>query len=240
VYRTFADVPTHGAGHEGEHWVGSTRAYTHATMLAMAAGSAIEPLGEDHALLPLLVAATALQQRAIHVLDFGGGMGISFLHLRRAVSSAIRVRYTVIETEPVCAAARGLYAMDDRIAFVSELPASLEPVDIVYVRSALQYVEDYATLLRRLVSYGPRHVLLAALAAGDIPTFASAQINLEGSVIPYWFHGVDGIAAILAEEGYGLVVRTPSDYSFRHRMDVPRSHRLDRGVNLVFRRIAAT
>lgn len=188
-------------------------------------------LGE-RALLPLAVAAAAQSGRPVRVLDFGGGMGISYVDVRAAVAQAIEVDYLIVETARVCEVGRQFYRPMDRVKFIDSLPETVDPIDVVYVRSALQYIEDYAAILRRLLRYRPRRVLFVELSAGDIPTYATAQLNVPGSVIPYWFHNIDEILAIAGEEGYTPLLRM-SAVRRLPRQEVPRSHQLARACHLL-------
>jgi putative methyltransferase (TIGR04325 family) len=145
----------------------------------------------------------------------------------------------VIENEAVCLVGRRLYGPDDTITFMSALPGDIPALDIVHCRSALQYVDDYQALLRRLLRYRPRFALFLELAAGNIPTYATAQLNLRGSVIACWFHSLDEIVGIARDEGYAPLVRMPSG-RFLPAAAVPPSHRLERPSTVLFGRVAST
>lgn len=235
VYAGFAHVPVVGPGHSGD-WVRQLRAATELSVRALRAKGA-PSLEGDRALLPLLSAMCAIPRHGVKVLDFGGGMGTSYVDVRLALQPAIQVAYTIVEIDAVCHAARGLYTEADRVTFVTAVPDRLADLDIVYIRTALQYVEDYRGLLVRLLALKPRYMLLAKLAAGAIPTFATAQMNLPGSVVPCWFHDVREIIQIAASEKYSLLMRTPSDDLVRG-LAVPSTHRIERATNLLFSRDA--
>jgi putative methyltransferase (TIGR04325 family) len=233
VYARYADVPVRGPGFSGSYWTRLTRETTQAAIRALATGDAASPRG-DRSLLPALAATVAKEQGDVAVLDFGGGMGIGYIDLRASIGPDVPVRFLVVEVEEVCAAGRTLFPGDRSITFVSRLddvPAGR--VDIVYISSALQYVDDWRDLLRRLVARGPAYVLFANVSAGDIPTFATAQRNVPGSVLAYWFIGLDDLTAVLRAEGYRLRDSTLSDRRLP-RIAVPKSHRITRGRNLLF------
>jgi putative methyltransferase (TIGR04325 family) len=234
VYERHADVPASGPGFGGDLWVRGTREYTEDALRALRSSrGAGSPFG-DHGLLPLLVGGVAMDRRA-HVLDFGGGMGIGYAHTRAALTRDIAVQYSIIENERVCAEGRTLFGHEDDVTFFSQLPETQDDVDIVYMRSALQYVEDYTALLNGLLRYRPRYFLFVTLSAGDIPTFATAQRNLPGSVLAYWFHDVREIVRLMDEAGYALLMRTASEDRLQG-VAVPKSHRLERACNLLFAR----
>lgn len=233
VYAGFADVPSAGPGHEGD-WVRQLRAATEISVRALRANERPSVDGE-RALLPFLCAVCAADGHGVKVLDFGGGMGTSFVDVRLALARDIPLAYSIVEIDAVCQAARGLYNPADGVEFMTTVPDQLADLDVVHIRTALQYVDDYRGLLVQLLRLRPRYVLLAKLAAGEIPTFATAQLNLPGSVVPCWFHDVREIVAIAAAEGYSLRMRRPSNDVVRG-LAVPSTHRIGRAMDLLFAR----
>jgi len=237
VYPHLRDVPSSGSGFGGSIWLEGTRKDTERALRSLIddGGPSIAP-SEDHALLPLLAGTVAAGKGAIRILDFGGGMGIGYVHVRAALDPGVRVHYTILETSEVARAGSRLFAGSDEVRFITAVPEALPDIDILYSRTALQYAEDYAGLLRGLLRQRPRFVLLVTLQAGDIPTFATAQRNLPGSVLPAWFFRFEDIATIFRDAGYELVMRESSSYPFGERLAVPPSHRLEHACNVLFAR----
>lgn len=232
VYPRLRDVPARGPGFSGEIWVEGTRRETEAALRRLRAGTvATGPLGE-RGLLPLVAAAAVRNDRPMRILDFGGGMGIGYVDLRGALPLDVEIDYLVVETERVCEVGRALYVADEPVTFHTALPASPEPIDIIHVRSALQYVDEYEAVLAQLLRYGPRYALFVELSAGDIPTHATAQLNVPGSIIPYWFHDVREILGIAMDEGYAPLLRLRAELPIVGQ-DVPPDHRLDRACHLL-------
>ena len=106
-------------------------------------------------------------------------------------------------------------------------------MDIVYTCSAMQYVEDYADLLKALCAYRPKYFLFVKLSAGDIPTYATAQKNVPGTVIPYLFLNVEEVIRIMKGNGYGLIYRCLLDREY-DQGNFPPEYRLGRACNLLF------
>jgi putative methyltransferase (TIGR04325 family) len=226
----FRDVPARGPGYDGWVWLEGTRRSAERAIAVAREGSplALGGLG-DHALLPLLVAS--LRRDAVSVLDFGGGMGIGWAAVRATVPD-IALRYWIVETEGTLDVGRTLFRPEDGVTFSSELPDSWRG-DIVYSRSALMYVEDHSSVLRRLFAYGAPYVLLVETMAGAFPTYASAQLNLPGSVLAHWFFDLDELVSAARSAGYRLALRLPSSRAMRGQR-VPPSHRLERASSLLF------
>ena len=123
------------------------------------------------------------------------------------------------------------------MAFDTSLDGARAAPDIVYANSVLPYIEDYAALLKKLAGLGARYLLVARLAGGSYPTYATRQLNLKGQVLPYWFHNTEEIKGILRSSGYALAYEglTGPEYDQRN---FPASHRVGRMRNLLFRRQA--
>jgi putative methyltransferase (TIGR04325 family) len=236
VYRRYRDVPARGPGYDGPVWAERSRAQAQRELAELRAGvGTAAQLRGDRAVLPAIAADVERRRGEVAVVDFGGAEGFGYIDLRRALGPAARIRYDIVETPAVCAEGRRLFADDGAIRFhmsVEDVPAG---ADIVFISTALQYIEDYAALLRRLAGLGAEHLVLVKLAAGAIPTYATAQLNLPGSVLAHWLLSLDEVVALLRQEGYDLAARTPSDRRLVG-FAVPKAYRIERAVNLVFRR----
>lgn len=229
-------MPVRGPGFNGAFWVAATKARTLKAQTALRARRTEPslPAGE-RALLPLLAASVAARRGKVSILDFGGGMGIGYVDILRALRAPAEVRYVVVETDEVSAEGGAIFGGDKSISFVSRVLDAGRDFAIVHVNSALQYIEDYRGLVRQLAGVGAEFVLFVNMSAGKIPTYATAQLNVPGSVLAYWFLNLDEVIALLREEGYALVMETSADRQLRG-FDVPPEYRLEHGTNLLFAR----
>jgi putative methyltransferase (TIGR04325 family) len=234
IYPHYRDVPGSGDGFEGKTWVGMSRSLIE-NLLAIYRRDGIIPGGEieGHNLLPLLAVQACEGREQVRVLDFGGGLGVAYLHLLSSLVDGQNVDYWIIETPQICEVGRQLFAHDGRIHFTSSLPDKLSDVDIVYMNSVLQYIEDYTTLLKRLCAYRSRYCLFTRLSAGDIPTYATAQKNVPGSVIPYWFINIQELVQLMNAEQYHLLFRDILAREY-DQSNLPEMYRLRRMCNLLF------
>lgn len=231
VYDRFSDVPASGQPFDGTLWPAMAGAAV--TRAAAARSAAWSMSAGDHAVLSIVAALTLEAENACTILDYGGGSGDAFEHVLGTVADTSMLRYHVIERPAVAAVGEHLWAADARVRFHTDLP-TLAP-HIVYVSSALQYVEDYRGLLQQLARYAARFVLLAKLSAGRFPTYATAQRNLDGASIPYWFINGDEIIAILDGAGYRLVFKSALDREY-DQANFPAHYRMGRASNLLFAR----
>lgn len=235
VYKHYRDVPASGVGYKNAAVVSAMLDHTRKIKEDLATGSGlVEVCGEDNLLFPLLGAAASTGQ-PLKILDFGGGLGEGYLCLKAAMAGP--VEYHIVELERTCVDGRRLFEGAGDIFFHDTTPQGLEKVDIVHINSALQYIEDYRGLLKRLADYRPRYILLVRLSAGDFPTFATVQRNFKGMRIPHWFFNIKEITQILAAQGYRLVYKKPAARSYSQD-SLPPEYRLSGGrmSNLLFSR----
>lgn len=240
VYPSFDQVPKRGPGFNQSKLVRKFElSLKKVRKVARAHCSVPREPRYEQSVLPVIAGIVSAEFGRVRVLDFGGGIGIDFLRLCTALPEASRIQFTVIESPRVSVAGRREFAEDDRIHFQSRLPQRLRS-DIVHIGSSLQYIRDWQRVLLDLVRVArPRYFLFTDLPAGDIPTFASAQIYY-GSTIPYWFFNVSDILAVM--RSLGFVLCSQSAYEYKHLgryrnfpvSNLPPRYRLPYACNLLF------
>jgi putative methyltransferase (TIGR04325 family) len=237
IYAHYRDVPTSGHGFNGDVWINKTYAYTQ-SVLASAKKYGTIPTGVagEHMLLPLLAAAVCREAGGkVRILDFGGGMGIAYVHLLSSLVNCGSIDYHIVESEGVCERGARLFEHDERIHFSAQLPVGLADLDILYMSSALQYVEDYPSLLKALSAFQARYFLFAKLSAGDFPTYATAQKNVPGTTLAYWFINAQEIIEIMAAGGYSLIYKSALEQQY-DQSNFPEKYRMGQTCNLLFSR----
>jgi putative methyltransferase (TIGR04325 family) len=235
VYAGFEAIPGAKPGFDDDAWAAATLRSTEQVRSDCSANGKVAVTG-DNQLLPL-VGVAAAAGGYLKVLDFGGGLGISFLHLCASIAHPERVEYHVVETPRLCDEGSRFFTGEPHIRFHAALPTAIADLDIVYLNSSLQYVEDYRALLVRLCALAPRFVLLVRCAAGKTPTFATAQVTLPGKRIPYWFLNVDELVSILRGLGYELVFSARASTKL-NQASLPHEYRQEWAMNLLFAREA--
>jgi len=193
VYRSFAEVPSAGAGFAGDVWAEHLSRQHEAAR----SGAWNDEFVHEHEALLLLI---CLIGRPLHIVDYGGGYGASY-HYVRAMLPNVLMRYDVVEVPAVVAAAP---RSGDELRFSTSFDDGVP--DIVFVKSALQYVEDYRGTLASLFGLASRFVLLEKFSGVTSASYVSAQRNVEGSVFPYWFLSIDEITGIAKDARYDCVL----------------------------------
>lgn len=233
VYQHFRDVPVSGLGFDGDVWVSESRTYAEALLAASKEGPIPEEEIGNHTLLSLLASVICNNQGRVRILDFGGGMGVTYLQVTSNLVECGSVEYHIVENESICETGKRFFENDGRIHFHTRLPDNISDVDVVFTRGALQYIEDYKELINNLVSYNPMCILFDALPAGNIPTHATAQRNVKGSVIPCWFFNLDEILDLMASRKYVLIFRGVSEQE-HDQSNFPKEYRQERRTHLLF------
>ncbi len=200
VYKSLSEVQALGPGFDGDVW------------LTQSMSRFFNPVEDDAARHLALLAATLLSKNSpVKILDFGGNLGFGYTPLMRMLSNPAQLEYQVIETARVCSEGKKLFAADTHISFHDALPAANTVFNIVYSRSSLQYIDDYAGLLLTLAAYKAEFILLAGLPLSAGVTFATAQKNVSGSVIPFWFFKASEIVDIMSRSGYRLMYKSDAE-----------------------------
>jgi putative methyltransferase (TIGR04325 family) len=203
VYANFQEVPTSGPGFQGEVWLSLCRQRLAALLEAKSENYFLSEQNGEIGLLSLL-ASFGKKTGAVRILDFGGGLGFTYLLLKKTLVGS-SLDYHIVENTSLCGEGRNLFKDDPSLHFHSEPPSSGEPFNIVFVSTALQYIQNYRAMIDTLLAVRPRFFFLSRFSTSlTQPTFATAQVNVKGSRIPYWVMNGDEIVALLKERGYTL------------------------------------
>lgn len=234
IYSHFRDVPVEGRGFADDDWRRLSCKYLHAIRHEAQQHRIIADNSLGARLpLPLVASWIAQDTKRIRILDLGGGLGPDYLVLVSSLAPDVKVDYLIVEDAEMCDIGAEVFAGERGIRFSTSLPEDGTAFDLVYMNAVLQYLEDYPSMVRRLCSYNSRYVLAVRLLAGRIPTYATAQKNHPGSIIPVWFFNDQELTDRFADQGYRLLsttcMRWPHDMS-----NFPESHRLSAYMNLLF------
>lgn len=201
TYESFFDVPVCGNGFESDKWINDTYNKTVESYDDIKNNKRYDV---KFNISPLYITSSIISSdETLKILDFGGGMGISFIELISVLPDNKNISFTVIEGKGVCEKASIIYENDNRIRFCTQLPTN-ELYDVIHISSSLQYVENWKGLLKELSKYDAKYFIFNDLPAGDIEkTYATIQ-NYYDSKIPYWFFQLDDVIEEMNINGYKL------------------------------------
>ena len=156
-------------------------------------------------LLSPIVAMMLNNQSQIDILDFGGGLGIGYMTLKESIVNARqKINYTILELPEICKQGKELHK--DEINFLDNFPDTNE-FQLIHSSSAIQYIEDWQNLIKKLCSYNAKYILMSDVFAGDFETFVTLQ-NYYSNKIPHWFFKFSDFIEIFNQNGYFLEMRT--------------------------------
>ncbi|MCX7149706.1 MAG: methyltransferase, TIGR04325 family [Rhodocyclales bacterium] len=159
----------------------------------------------------IVSAVLSMLNKPLSVLDIGGGVGTMYFSLK--ASCDIELDYTVMELPTTCEMGRKLLP---EVKFVSGVPA--EHFDAVTFCSALQYFEDYKSIIAEALQGLPDTVILTDTPTGPADTFSCAQLNIAGRAIPIWVFNQTEIIELFEAQGYRLRMKALSHFPF-HNFD---------------------
>ena len=236
IYPGFHDVPVFGPGHDSPHWLENSLGLTKHFLRAWRQERSIPAhVWAMRSLMPLAAAMIAPANGKLRVLDFGGGMGTDYICLRSCLDAAVCVDYHVVDGEQSCAYGDELFQGDRSISFHRRLPSDIGPVNLVYSSQALQYVDDFVSLLTSLAAYQAPYFMLVSVPVGEAPRFATAQINFPDTCVPYWFFNRTEMLDLMDHLGYRRIYVSCPDRIYD--MDnFPVTHRVPQHTNWLFAR----
>ena len=177
---------------------------------------------------------SGLHLNDIGMLDIGGGYGETYLHLKQATTK--RFQYRVFELPFTINQSTPEFLEFEEIKFCE----SLHDVDIVphvvYFGSSLQYFNDYKKILIEAMNYQAHFIVISDTPMGSIDTFACAQVNMPGIVIPRWVFNQNEISLILRSGGYELIHDSSNYYPFHNFNNYPLNYQGTAHKNTIFMR----
>lgn len=184
--------------------------------------------------LPVLISSLWEEDKSLRILDFGGGLGSTYLYVKSLLNPQQELIYTIVENEEICKAGKEFYRNDSKIRFLHDLPKS-EFFDIIHLGSSMHYVDDWLSLLEKFKKMKPRYLLFSDLPAADIKSFVTLQ-NFAGNKIPVRFWNINEFVSSTSDLGFKLILKSrfvnkyiDSFQSFH------KNHRLNYFSQLIFR-----
>lgn len=161
----------------------------------------------------LTVFATLLtiigSHRKVIALDFGGGIGNTYVPLMAYVRDNLDFEYHIVDTPNNCALGRELFMDEGRIIFHEAVPEI--PLDLLLSSSTIQYIEGWRDVLQILLRLRPLYAVLTRLPTTEGKTFATKQ-NIVVSYGPHngrfigsayhWFFNRRELKNVMKDNGY--------------------------------------
>ena len=205
IYQNIHEVKTVGNGFNSDTWVNQSKVKVQEYLANVNESNPIPPIPLRPTSLALVATMVRKNQEGSQkIIDFGGGLGFSYLSFIQSCRQATNYEYHIIESPEICKAGEEILSGYPNLFFHPDIQGlPFEKVDIIYMNSVLQYITDWKSLLAYLLGLKTKVFLMDDVPAGDIPTFATAQ-NYYESKLPCWFFNVSEIITFFESYDYTL------------------------------------
>ncbi len=120
----------------------------------------------------LVVARTAVGRSGLRILDFGGGLGIHALAIKRLLPS-VQFDYTVCELAEIADIGKH---KNTAVRFISTLEEAGNVYELIYASSSIQYVRDWRGLVANLCKKSECNIFITRTPfVFNGPTFVTLQ-----------------------------------------------------------------
>jgi len=243
VYANFSEVRTEETVFEESIWLAKIMGRARQQVAQSDDDSAVAAvaLTSDYA-LPFVAALTVRRGQSLRILDFGGGMGTSYLPLVKMLPVGQPIDFVVVENAAVCRAGAEFFEGDEGIRFKEDIPPPGQEYGIVHCGSSLHYIDEWEHLLDKFVALQPQYLLFADLPAADNRSFVTTQL-FHGQRICVRFWNFAEFVEAVEKRGFELVFRSRYRGYYLEKDASPPTgdfdelHRLDYFSQLVFRRV---
>ena len=190
-------------------------------------------------LLPLIVSlALEAKKKKITVLDYGGGMGNSYLDCLDALAGCnVHIEYHVIDLEQTIKYGMKIFPEDMDIHFHSSIPNFYSDIDIIYIGSTLQYIDNYQELIEKIARLSSKYIFLTDNFMGKTETFATAQVNMKNRQMSYWIFKLSEIIDLMSINGYQKISTTKNYQPFHHFDNFSDEYKINDSYNLLFKEV---
>jgi len=190
--------------------------------------------------LPFIVSTQLDMKHECKILDFGGGLGTSYLTVKSMLPTTAKFKFTIIENERLCKKGNELFHDEINITFSPTIPES-ELFTLAYAGSSIHYVENWQKALSDFAQRGVEYMIFSDLPAGEITTFVTTQY-FHGNRVPVWFWNVQEFIEEVEKLGFDLIFNAGfKGYYLAPNTELPtenlpESYRLKQCRQLIFKR----
>jgi putative methyltransferase (TIGR04325 family) len=233
-YENFDDLRAQLKSETNYYWPGAIEQEFNAQERRIIEWSSLRPPSGNFRTNFLSAALTLFSEEKIRVLDIGGGLNNVFEYLKFSLKKKC-IHVTVFDQLPAVQNGKKLYGHMEDIEFVDSLPEGRDCFDVIYFGSSFQYFPDYRELFAKIANLNPRLIVIADSSFGVSSTFACAQVNMPGTIIPYMMINKTEFESVACNLGYELIHQSINDNDYFGSYEYPQN--LSRSWNFIFSKI---
>jgi putative methyltransferase (TIGR04325 family) len=227
VYNSFSEAPSSGLGFSGFEWIWRQTEKI-PTIYS-------EP---PNIILASIVKKICHDKGGITILDFGGGLGLTYLQLSQLFHQKDIIEYHIIDNEKIKLEGQKIFGEHMKLLyFQTDIPN--KQFDIIHMNSSLHYVENWTQLIKQLFLLKHKFLIITDAPIGNIPTFVTTQ-NLYDSKVPVWFLNIKEFVSFMKKTRYILAHHSPNISSILNMkqylpmQNFEKKYQLEKTSNFVF------
>jgi putative methyltransferase (TIGR04325 family) len=148
--------------------------------------------------------------KTIHVLDVGGGFGVSFVELLKR-TQLNNFHYTVCEIKNFVDYYKANPIFKEKnISILESITEASRQYELLILGSSLQYFPNTAEAIQQLVvsAQNPNYILLTHTPVTQNASFVTAQVNMDQKNIPNWIFNVNSLISIFKQNHYQCIYKS--------------------------------
>ena len=176
------------------------------------------------------------KKQKIIVLDYGGGAGVSY-NKNFLIKNKNQIIYIYDNLKLIKLGKK--YQKKNNVRFISEIRFLPKKIDILFLGSVLQYIEQPKKLFDKLVKFCPKFIVLEDVFALENDEFVTYE-NFSGLKIKFKFHNLKKLFHLFNNLNYKLFFKMPyipiikGKYKFYDMSNLPKKYQKFYTYNLVF------
>ncbi len=183
----------------------------------------------------------SLNKKTVNVMDFAGGTGISYFTMKPYLFELGKVNYKVIDINKSLLKLGKEHSIKTKsrsnITFDSVFPDhKMYKPDIIFVNTALQYLENPYETLNIFFKYKPKYIILTRLIAGSIKEYYTIQYVL-GTKTRCKILNIEKFNAYIESNDYSLILKAENigeNLYYQCDSNIPEERRVRNTINLIY------
>jgi putative methyltransferase (TIGR04325 family) len=150
------------------------------------------------------------QEGTLRVLDYGGGIGETFISLPTQIKESQHIEFAILDNKTMCNHGREINKKEYNIFFIEELSEynTEKQVDLIHLGSVIQYLSDWRKTLLDLMTLKPKLIVLDDVFCGNIKSFTTMQ-KYYTSQVRFNFINIEEIKDFFINNSYELLFSSP-------------------------------
>lgn len=163
----------------------------------------------DDSLLNVVLSLVFSKVKKLLILDIGGSFGSTYYKLDKNIQK--KSIYYIYEKQSIVSAGNNFFKFKKNIKFYNTLPK--KKIDIIIIKSAIHYIEDWKSLLEKLNLYDFKMILIFDLPSTLLKTHVKKQ-KYYNYIQPVWFYNVKSFKRIIKKYNLKIISETQNENKY--------------------------